>query len=199
MPKTHVRVLGGGNTYVCIGLGKAKKVEFLSQLTDTPGTVIGRTTPIQGIGDAYPVEIATGYAQGAGSLTLRVWQTWEKDGWVSAFMSDDGTDGGIWDQFMNNNATFKYRDNDHHYPVDIYEVLTAQRMNTEYISVQKIEKGANGQTARIKSYEGCVITDISAAEDITNDKMDNIITITMAYTKVNVTYTDNIASLELEA
>lgn len=193
MPKTHVRVLGGGNTYVAIGLnGGTQVVEFLSNINDTPGRVQGQPEAIQGIGDKYPVEIATGYSQGMGTLVLSVWQTWGKDGWVSAFMTT-GLDGnmsdtlGIWNEFMTRNANNGGNNQLDGYPVDLVEVLEAQRMNPDFIEVRKFEKGADGNIARVKNYHGCVITDIQANENVNNQSMTNTVTITMNYTHVTVT------------
>ena len=42
MATTHTRVLGGGNTYVEIGLSKTVKVEFLAQIQDTPGGALAQ-------------------------------------------------------------------------------------------------------------------------------------------------------------
>ena len=193
MPKTHVRVLGGGNTYVTVGLNNGSTiVEFLAQIQDQPGSVNGRPTPIQGIGDKYPVEIATGYSQGAGQLTLQVWQTWGKDGWVSAFMTTDAegkmSDAvGLWDAFRNKNANNEGSNGSNGYPVDVVEVLEAQRLNTDFIQVCKFEKGADGSIVRVKNYHGCVITDIQMNETVRNETMDNPVTITMMYTHFTVT------------
>ena len=190
MPKTHVRVLGGGNTYVVVGLKNRQKVEFLASMNETPPAVVGTTTPIQGIGDVHPVEIATGYAAGAGQLSLDVYQTWEKDGWVSAFMTTDKSSGamsdetGIWDAWLNGEQA-KANSLDG-YPCDIYEIMQAQRMNTEYISVQKIIKNAQGEPFRIKTYHGCVITGVSQDERIENATMVGKCTITMQYTHYTI-------------
>lgn len=193
MPKTHVRVLGGGNTYVTVGLdGGNTIVEFLARLQDQPGRVNGGPVEIQGIGDKYPVEIATGYSQKAGTLTLEVWQTWGKDGWVSAFMTT-GIDGsmsdsvGIWDAFRNKNANNSGNNQLDGYPVDLVEVLEAQRLNPSFIEVCKFEKGADGSIARVKNYHGCVITGIQADETVQNETMENRVRIDMMYTHVTVT------------
>ena len=50
MPNTHVRVLGGGNTLVYMGLEGNKVIEFLSSFQDNPGGPVGRTDPIQPVG-----------------------------------------------------------------------------------------------------------------------------------------------------
>ena len=192
MPKTHVRVLGGGNTYVKVGLNDLYTVEFLATLNDSPGRVKGGPVDIQGIGDKYPVEIATGYSQESGTLTLDVWQTWGRDGWVSAFMktNPDGSmsdEIGLWNQFREKNNDNGSNNQLDGYPVDLVEVLEAQRLNPDFIEVCKFEKGADGSIAHVKNYHGCVITDIRSDEQITNDKMDGKVTITMKYTHVTVT------------
>lgn len=185
MARTHVRVTGGGNTYVKIGLNKTKKVEFLAQINDRPGSALANPVPIQPIGSPYPVEIATAYGQGAGTLTLQVWSTWEQDGWVSAFMSnDDDASVDVWDKFR----SVRDSNSGNGYPVDLYEVLRAQRLNDTYIQVEKIEKNSKGEDYRVKSYQGCVITDIDASENVQNNSMDKQVTITMMYTHVITTY-----------
>lgn len=192
MLNTNVRVLGGGNTYVKMGLpgsgGGIAQVVFLANVKDQPGRSVGTPVEIQPIGSRYPVEIPTPYAQGAGTLTLSVWQTWGKDGWVSAFMSrgSDGllTEGSAspWSGYLSaHNSTTRNE------PVDLVEVLDAQRKLPGNIIVKKYELGASGDVARVKSYEGAVITDIDAGESVQNDTMDNKVTITMKYRYVTVT------------
>lgn len=190
MPTTHVRVPGGGNTYVRMGLTSTIKVEFMANVNDQPGAVVGSPEQIQPIGATHPIEIATGYAMAAGTLTIKVWPTWGKDGWVSAFMTTN-SDGsladttGIWDNFISGATGNNSLD---HYPVDLYEVLEAQRMNNDYLTVQKVEKDASGDDYRIKNYKGCVITQIDAGENINNAAMPASIqtTITVMYTHVEV-------------
>lgn len=183
MPNTHVRVLGGGNTYVHIGIGKGTVVEFLSEFTDTPGQAVGRVEPIQPIGSPYPIEIATPYAQGAGQITMRVWGTWGSDGWVSAFQYENGVDhdDSPWNGYQSRLNTLDGK------PVDLKEVMEAQRKNGQFLTVKKFELGANGDVVRIKNYQGVVITNIQAGETIRNDTMTDTCQITMQYTKMNVT------------
>ena len=192
MPVGNVRVLGGGNTYIKMGIAEANggiaQVVFLASVKDQPGRPVGNVTEIQPIGNRYPIEIPTPYAQGAGTLTLSVWQTWGKDGWVSAFMTR-GTDGTLsqsgaspWNGYASaHNATAKSE------PVDLVEVLDAQRKLSSNISVKKYELGADGSVARVKSYEGAVISDIDESETVQNNTMDNQVTITLKYTYVTVT------------
>lgn len=192
MSQTQTRVPGGGNTYIRMGLTSTIKLEFLANYNDSPGKAVAQPEEIQPIGSPYPKEIATAYAQAAGTLTLKVWNTWGKDGWVSALMSssDDGslTDTtGIWDAFVSSSSTSKGNQLDG-YPVDVKEVLEAQRMNSDSITVQKIEKNAAGDDFRIKNYVGAVITDIDATENVNNSSMprDTQVTITIKYTNVQV-------------
>jgi hypothetical protein len=168
--------------------GGIAQVVFLASVRDQPGRAVGNITPIHPIGNRYPVEIPTPYAQGAGTLTLSVWQTWGKDGWVSAFMTrgSGGTlaQGGAspWTGYASaHNATTKSE------PVDLVEVLDAQRKLTNNITVKKYELGSNGSVARVKTYENAVITDIDAGENIQNSTMENQVTITLMYTYVTVT------------
>ena len=177
MATTQVRVVGGGNTYVTVGSGD-NRVSFIAQLQDRPGQIVGSPTPIQGIGDRYPVEIATGYAQGAGTLTLTVWERWGKDGWISAFES-----AGIFDNYTSSagkGSSFSK------YPADLVEVLEAQRQSNTALVIKKVEKGADGKTIRIKNYQNPVITDIDANEVVTKEKMDKQITITVMYTNITI-------------
>lgn len=197
MAQTQVRVPGGGNTYVKIGLDSTHVVEFLSRLRETPPSSKGNPVAIQGIGDVRPVEVALPYAQGHGVLNLTVWQRWGVDGWVSAFMSrtDNGTgsDGSnMWDAFINRSdddlpEQMKHRGSNR-YPVDLVEVYNAQRMNPEYVKVQQVELGANGEIARIKNYNGCVITNVSAASDLDNNTMEAPVQIEIWYTSFDITY-----------
>ena len=94
---------------------------------------------------------------------------------------------GLWNQFREKNNDNGSNNQLDGYPVDLVEVLEAQRLNPDFIEVCKFEKGADGSIARVKNYHGCVITDIRSDEQITNDKMDGKVTITMKYTHVTVT------------
>lgn len=168
--------------------GGVAQVVFLASVKDQPGRPVGNAVEIQPIGSKYPLEIPTPYAQGAGQLTLSVWQTWGKDGWVSAFMTR-GSDGLLTDSSASpwsgyssaHNATAKSE------PVDLVEVLDAQRKLNSNIIVKKYELGATGTVSRVKSYEGAVIIDIDAGETVQNNTMDNQVTITLKYTYVTVT------------
>ena len=195
MPQSQVRVPGGGNTYVCIETTD-KKIEFLANLRDQPGSIQGGPTPIQAIGDAYPREIVTGYSSGMGQLTLEVWQVWGKDGWVSAFQSTNGGENYIWGSAdgsslnpgnMTNGNAHGAPSTSGYEPIDIREVLALQRQQPESIKVMKVELGKDGNIARIKSYQNCVITGIDAGETVKNDTMPTTISITMNYTHFVVT------------
>ena len=189
MPQTHVRVPGGGNTYFHIGLKGSRKVEFLANYVDTSGTAISQATPIQPIGSVYPVEIATAYGQNMGTLTLTFWNTWGHDGWVSAFMYDNGQN-----TYSINDAEYPWRGYDSAgsgvtgIPVDLYEVLDAQRKLDEYITVRKFELGSNAEIVRGKSYEKAIITNIGDEERVANNTVESQCTVTINYTNKLVTY-----------
>lgn len=189
MGTTNVRVPGGGNTYIKMGLGSSVQVEFLARFNDQPGPTVGRATPIHPIGSPYPIEIATPYAQGVGTITITVWSTWGKDGWVSAFMRRNGA-GELTDAQDSKspwaNYESRFNKDDPHAPVDLREVLEAQRKNSQPLVVEKIELGKNGRVARCKSYQNCVITDIDARDDVSIEKMEQQVTITIQYTNVIV-------------
>lgn len=190
MATTNVRVPGGGNTYIVAGLNSGVKLDFLASFNDQPGPSVGRPTQIHPIGSAYPVEIATPYAQEAGTITLRVWNTWGKDGWVSAFLHRTG-DGNLtdqqesaspWESYVSRNNTDKA-----HEPVDLREVFEAQRKLDSKLTVQKWELGGDGNPIRVKDYQNCVITNIDATDDVNIQKMEQQVTITIMYTHVLVT------------
>lgn len=189
MPNTHVRVLGGGNTLVYMGLEGNKVIEFLSSFQDNPGGPVGRTDPIQPVGAKYPIEIATPYAQGAGTLKIEVWGTWGSDGWVSAFQYVSGKDheDSPWKGYHSEGNLLTEGQ-----PVDLFEVLDAQRKLGNNIVVKKVEMGANGEPYRVKTYEGAVITDIQAGETVTNEKMTTTCTITMMYTRMRLTNANSV-------
>lgn len=203
---TKVRVPGGGNTYFRVYLNKeladdnltsyavtgannSTYLEFLAQYTDTPGTAVSQAQEIHPIGSPYPVEIATAYAQHAGTLQLQFWQQWGEDGWYSAFA---GIDDGKFYQDANN-AESGFADspygfakttlsNNPNMPVDLYQVLRAQRKNGGQIGVQKFELGGNGSLARIKTYWGAVITDIQQPENgISVSSMEVRCTVSIMY------------------
>lgn len=190
MGTTNVRVPGGGNTYLKMGLGEGVNVEFLAEFRDQPGQPVGRATPIHPIGSPYPIEIATPYAQGAGQITVTVWSTWGKDGWVSAFMRRSAT-GELTDNQDSKspwaNYVSTYNKDSSHEPVDLREVLEAQRKNDLPFVVEKIELGKNGAPARSKKYQNCVITDIDASDQVTNERMEQRVSITIMYTNIVVT------------
>ena len=175
MAATNVRVVGGGNTLVVVGSGE-DAVKFISQLQDNPGRANANPVAIQGIGDKYPVEIATAYAQKEGTLTLTVWERWGVDGWTSLF-----EDSGIFDNYTSDmNSASKY-------PVDLVEVLDAQRKSNTDLKIRKIERGADGNTVRVKTYLNPVITDIDASESVRNEDMVKTVKITVMYTNIQVT------------
>jgi len=190
MGTTNVRVPGGGNTYIKMGLGEGVNVEFLASFRDQPGGAVGRVTPIQPIGSPYPIEIATPYAQDAGQITITVWSTWGKDGWVSAFMRRSAT-GELTDNQDGKspwaNYTSKYNKDSIHEPVDLREVLEAQRQSDQPLVVEKIELGKNGQPVRSKKYQNCVITNIDAGDNVDISTMTQQVTITIMYTNIVVT------------
>lgn len=200
MPTTHAKVLGGGNTYVKIGLnGNTRNVEFLAQITDTPGGPLAPPEQIQPIGSPYPVEIATAYGQNAGQIQLSVWATWGRDGWVSAFLSAaEGERSGsipeVWSNYNSKVSSADKHNKQEGVPVDLYEVLKAQRLNNVPITVYKVERGANGAPVRFKSYQNCVITNIDAQERVTAQAMSQQVVITMMYTSVIVTGATQFAS-----
>ena len=190
MAQSVVRVIGGGNTYIMLGNG-AKRMRLLASANDTPGRVNGTNpTAIQGVGDKYPFEIVTGYSQTYGTLVLTVYQVWGRDGWVSMWdesieqLKSGATGGGGANnaQFLQewNNSVMNTMDRTS--PADVVEMLEAQRSNDGYIAVSKVECGADGKPVRIKKYMGCVITDMGTGENITNNAMENTVTVTMAYT-----------------
>ena len=192
MASSIVRVPGGGNTYMGIKIGGEKEhnIEFLAEINDQPGQAEGRATPIHPIGSPYPVEIATPYAQGMGTLTLTVWSRWGEDGWVSALMhyGDAKTDDhtiGKWGDFVSaHNSMGKG------YPCDLREVLEAQRDSKGEISVYKYELGGDGKAIRKKEYVGAVITNIDAGDTVNVGTMEQRTRITINYCYVLVTRAD---------
>lgn len=186
MAVTKVRVPGGGNTFIEMAFGsdQTTRVQFLARFNDTPGTAAGTVTPIHPIGYGYPIEIAAPYAQNMGTITLTVWARWGMDGWTSALKTT-----GLLDGYTSNHGHGGAEGNT--YPVDLYEVLEAQRRKSNYVSVHKVELGGDGNVARIKSYQGAVITNISQPEDITVTTMTVQTTITINYCYVTVTYDAN--------
>ena len=164
MPSTRVRVPGGGNTYFQIGkTGDGYRVDFLANYQDNMGQVVGQTTEIHPIGYRYPVEIATGYAQHAGRLTLTVYALWGEDGWVSAFKYQAGTTNQI------DSGSYVWGDAGD--PIDLVHVLEAQRKLASPLVVKKFELGADGTTARIKTYNNAIITNIQQNESVRIDTM----------------------------
>lgn len=205
MPTTNVKVLGGGNTYVRIGLAPNEtgqtaseneasstgNVEFLAQIVDTPGGPLAQPEQIQPIGSPYPVEIATAYGQQAGTLQLTVWAKWAEDGWVSAFRtkgSGKTKDGipSIWNAFATQSKNADMGSSDR-VPVDLYEILRGQRLNDAPIQIVKVERDAKGNPARMKWYEGCVITNVDAQERVTQQAMSQQVVITVMYRRAHIT------------
>ncbi len=185
MAQTQVRVPGGGNTFIAMGLANSKgkgyvtNLAFLANVNDRPGPAVGRVTPIHPIGHAYPVDIAIPYAQSMGTLTLTVWATWGKDGWVSAFMNNYNRS-----PWKNYKAVHNFSK---HQPCDLREVLEAQRLNGGYLLCKKYERGRNGKIARVKNYQKCLISDIDASDNVSIDTMEQRVTITCNYAYVTVT------------
>ena len=184
MPASHVFVPGGGNTYVQIGTSSGVTLEFLSAFNDTPGTALGQATDIQPIGSRYPIEIVTPYGQQSGTITLTVWKTWKHDAWVSAFMYQNGTtfgDENPWNGYETSNGQATGE------PVDLAEVLDAQRKLDNNIVVKKLEKASDGTDYRAISYQGAVITNIAPDGNVKNDTMTATTVITIKYTHIVTT------------
>ena len=184
MAKTQVRVPGGGNTFIKMGFENTPvRVAFLANFFDQPGRSVGNPTPIHPIGNAYPVEIAVPYAQSAGTLTLTVWALWGKDGWVSAFANN--YDRSPWKKYKSKHG---YTSSGYKWPVDLREVLEAQREVGGYLTCKKYELAADGKSvARVKDYQRCVITDIDASDNVSIEQMEQRVKITCMYAFVKVT------------
>lgn len=182
MATTQVRVPGGGNTFMVMGTGKqGVRVAFLANVNDQPGRSVGNATAIHPIGSAYPVEIATPFAQGMGTLTLTVWSQWGKDGWVSAYAND--ITKAPWANYNGPHGDIKGQ------PVDLREVLEAQRKSLGqdgYILCQKYERGRDTSIVRVKNYEKAVITDIDATDNVSIETMEQRVRITLNYAYVTV-------------
>ena len=185
MPASHVFVPGGGNTYIQIGTSSGAVLDFMSEFNDTPGAALGQATDIQPIGHRYPVEIVTPYGQQSGTITLTVWKKWEHDAWVSAFLYD--INGNAFDtenpwsgyETSNGQATGE--------PVDLAEVLDAQRKLDNNIVVKKLELAANGKAYRAITYKGAVITNITPNGSVKGDTMSATTVITIKYTHIVTT------------
>lgn len=188
MGTTNVRVPGGGNTYIVMGFDGGTQVEFLSRFNDTPGDTMGRVTPIHPIGSPYPIEIATPYAQQAGNIVITVWSTWGRDGWVSAFMKRSGNEMTSQDTKSPWSEWGRINNDVDHEPVDLREVLEAQRRSSKSLTVKKIERGKNGSVVRCKEYQNCVISSIDAKDNVSVDTMTQEVTITIMYTNIVVTH-----------
>ena len=211
---TKIRVPGGGNTFFRAGIfangstvpdvgginalsNVNSYLEFMSDYTDNPGQASANAQPIHPIGSPYPVEIAAAYSQGMGSLQLRFWQLWGEDGWVSALQST-----GLYDSENLSNLESSYNAspygaahaqlvNREKTPVDLYQVLRAQRKAGGTIALQKFELGGNGEVARIKTYHGAIITNIQQPEQgITVSSMTVMCTVTINYCYSSLYYVD---------
>ena len=188
MATTQVRVPGGGNTFMVMGTNTGVRVAFLANVNDTPGRSVGSPTPIHPVGSAYPVEIATPFAQGMGTLVLTVWAQWGTDGWVSAFANDKAKTDSPWNKYSSKHGE-NLEGTKVGVPCDLREVLEAQREtlgDSGYLKVQKYERGRNGNVVRVKSYEKCVITDIDATDNVSVETMEQRTRITMNYAYVTV-------------
>ena len=184
MAQTNVRVPGGGNTYIEMSASGSSttRVAFLANVQDTPGRSVGNPTAIHPIGSPYPVDIAIPYAQGAGQLVFTVWATWGRDGWVSAFMNDEGH--SPWKSYTSKGSGGKVGT-----PCDLREVLEAQRSVGGTLNCKKFELGPDGSSVlRVKTYQGCVISDIDATDNISIETMEQRVRITCMYTRGTITY-----------
>lgn len=183
MAQTNVRVPGGGNTYISMST-KGARLAFLANVQDTPGRSVGNPTAIHPIGSPYPVDIAIPYAQGAGQLVFTVWATWGRDGWVSAFMND--VSASPWRSYESKGSGGRLGS-----PCDLREVLEAQRVSGGTLLCKKYELGPNGKdSVRVKTYQGCVITDIDATDNISIETMEQRVRITCMYLRGTYTYNE---------
>lgn len=182
MSESIVRVPGGGNTFVSLSVnaGADKDIQLVSSFQDQPGRVVG-TGPVEihPIGYEHPMEIVTGYAVGAGMITMNVWAVWGQDAWVAPFEE-------LWNAVDTNRYTNR-QNFDGKAPTTLMGVLQAQRAAGSFV-IRKYELAANGtKVARVRQYHNCVITDIQAGETVANDSMPQPVTITVMYTHSTVT------------
>ena len=185
MATSIVRASGGGNTFLTISAngGTDEDIQLVAEFNDTPGRVVSGPVSIHPIGYEHPMEIVTGYAQEAGSITVNVWAVWGKDAWVDPFAE-------LWTAV---DSTRAYVNSDNFIdgkPTNLMGVLQAQRANGSF-TLKKWELAANGHDiARVRVYENCVITDINAAETVRNDSLESIVSMTIMYTHSIVSKTN---------
>lgn len=174
MSKQNFRVGGSGYTVLH---WKGSPLLYCRTLTETPPRLVGGgTADIQGIDDYAPREIVFARAAGSGSMTLEVFEKWEREVWEH--LSDDWRGVGI------DNIGAADDDNDRDKPRDTIVDLMKKSARDGSVSCFKIIKppGRNRKRRKVV-YHGAVITDFSMADPpITVGTMEVIKTITVSYT-----------------
>ena len=152
MPQTRSRVVGSGNTILLVN---GQRVAFMTNVQDTPPTVIGGPDVIQGIDDKHPVEIVTANALGVGTLVLTLVELWDEN---------------VWERIVGYAGATTL--------LDVYE----RNLQNDDITCQKIIKQPNGDR-RGKVYHGCKIISVTEGETISATSMTKSPTLTMNYLK----------------
>ena len=153
MPQTNTRYVGGNTVMYQNG----KEIAWLQSMTDTPPTPVGEAVVVQPHNARRPVEIVTANAVGAGTITLTLIETWDKEAW----------------QHLDRYASSR----------DILDVFEANKAQGE-LQLKKLIKTPSGKM-RGKIYSGCVVTRIDEGEtvNIRSGVKDNV-TVTVQYTSV---------------
>lgn len=158
MSMSKIRVSGSGYTVITFN---GKKIELLRSFNDSGQRPVSQPEVIQGINDEYPTEIAFPKAVGAGTLTFTTYELWEQGAWQKIFN----------DRFEGAN--------------DLLDVFKKQ-LELGSIQIQKVIAGPDGK-GRVETYQGVVVTDISAAENVSLTTMTQPKTVTCMYTRVITT------------
>ena len=148
------RVVGSAYTLFYYG---GESVYGCEMLQDTPPQPVAQPEPVQPLDERHPIEIAFPRAAGAGSLTLRIKEQWDKDVWRMLPGYRDGVINDI---------------------VDLLE----RSASIGQVTCTKLIVPPPGHKPRKVIYHGCVVVDAQFGDDVAIQAMTIDKVITIAYT-----------------
>jgi hypothetical protein len=148
------RILGSGYT---IFKYHGDRLHFCQQIQDRPPDPVAPPQAIQPLDARHPIEIAFPAAVREGTLTLVIFEEWDRD---------------VWRQF------FGFRRGQFSDLADVFDQAIAVGAVT---CVKVIKKPGGGR--RLVQYHGAVITNIDMSENIAIDTLTVGRTVTITYTR----------------
>ncbi len=176
MPNTRHRARLGGSAFTVFAWNSGNGIEpiaFARQISHTSPTPVGPgPTPIHPMDEPYAVEILTPAASNIGSLTLELYELYNKKVWERLSALANTLD------LVNIFIKVASLDN----PITMYKYIIPPHVGTT-------------GTPYVESYHNCVITNVLDGESIEIGTMEVMKQIEVAYTRMS---RDGVPNLALE-